>query len=127
VKALKYFEIKGTLLMRKPEVFAKEIKHEVYLPLRQVTLDDDVYYIIKQTHERLKHVDYKKTFEAVRVNAYGINREEYEWFVNHCRRCKLNKSNLSKPPLQPIESGGTNKRIQIDLIDIRSEPSGSYN
>jgi IS30 family transposase len=39
----------------------------------------------------------------------------------------LNRSNLSKPPLQPIESGGTNKRIQIDLIDMRSEPSGPYN
>ena len=78
VKALKYFEMKGTLLMRKPEVFAKGTEHEVDLPLRQVALDDDVYYTIKQTYERLGHAGYRKTFEAVRLDAYGINRKEYK-------------------------------------------------
>jgi hypothetical protein len=126
-KALKYFEMKGTLLMRKPEVFAEGTDHEVRLPLRQAALDDDVYYVIKQAHERLGHAGYKKTFEAVRLDVYGINREEVEWLTDHCRRCELNRPNHSRAPLQPIESSGTNMRCQIDLIDMRAEPSGPYN
>lgn len=50
--------------MRKPEVITAGT-----LPLRQVALDDDVYYIIKQTHERLGHAGAKKTYEAVRLDA----------------------------------------------------------
>jgi ABC-type uncharacterized transport system YnjBCD ATPase subunit len=46
-KALKYFEMKGTLLIRRPETIAQGTDHEVVLPLCQVALDDDVYYIIK--------------------------------------------------------------------------------
>jgi hypothetical protein len=126
-KAVTYFQMKGTLLMRKPEIIAAGTEHETHLPLRQVALDDDVYYIIKQTHERLGHAGSKKTYEAVRLDAYGINREECEWFTDHCRRCELNRPNRGKALLQPIESGGTNKRCQINLIDIRSEPSGPYN
>jgi hypothetical protein len=118
--------MKGTLLMRKPEIFAEGTDHEVALPLRQVALNDDVYYIIKQAHERLGHAGYKKTFEAIRLDAYGINREEVEWFTDHCRRCEMNRPNHTRAPLQPIETGGTNKRIQIDLIDMRAEPSGLY-
>jgi hypothetical protein len=41
VKALKFFEMKGTLLMRKPETFAPGTDHETHLPLRQVALDDE--------------------------------------------------------------------------------------
>jgi hypothetical protein len=33
--------------MRKPETFAEGTDYEVYLPLRQVALDDDVYYVIR--------------------------------------------------------------------------------
>jgi IS30 family transposase len=126
-KALTYFAMKGTLLMRKPEVVAAGTEHEIRLPLRQAALDDDIYYIIKQTHERLGHAGAKKTYEAVRLDAYGINRDECEWFTDHCRHCELNRPNRGKAPLQPIESGGTNQRCQIDLIDMRSEPSGPYN
>jgi hypothetical protein len=33
--------------MRKPETVAPGINHKTYLSLRQVTLNDDVYYVIK--------------------------------------------------------------------------------
>jgi hypothetical protein len=42
--------------MRKAEVVAAGTEHETYLLARQVALDDDVYYNVKQTHERLGHV-----------------------------------------------------------------------
>jgi hypothetical protein len=94
-KAFKYFEIKGTLLIRKPEMIAKGTKHEAYLPLRQVALDNDVYYIIKQAHERFGYAGYKKTYEAVRLDVYSINREKVKWFIDHYRRCEINRSNYT--------------------------------
>ena len=36
-------------------------EHETHLPVRQVALDDDVYYVVKQTTERLGHAGSKKT------------------------------------------------------------------
>ena len=83
-------------------------------PARQVTPDDDVYYIVKlkQTHERLGHADSKKIYEAVRLDASGIYRDEVEWFADHRRRWEFNRPNRSKAPLQPIGSGGINKRVQ---------------
>jgi hypothetical protein len=84
--------------MRKPETFAEGTDHKVYLPLRQVALNDDVYYVIKQVYERLKHAGYK-TFKAVRLDSYGINRKKVEWFIDHCRRYELNRPNYSRPPL----------------------------
>jgi hypothetical protein len=97
------------------------------LPLHQVTLNDDVYYVIKQVHERLKHAGYKKTFKAIRLNVYGINREEVKWFIDHCRRYELNRPNHSRPPLQSIKLSDINKRCQINLIDMRVKPSDPYN
>jgi hypothetical protein len=85
--------------MRKAEVVAAGTEHETYLPARQVALDDDVYYIVKQAHERLGHAS-KKTYEAVHLYAYGINRDEVEWFTGHCRRCELNGPNCNRAPLQ---------------------------
>ena len=41
--------------MRKAEVVAAGTEHEIHLPARQVALDDDVYYVVKQTNERLGH------------------------------------------------------------------------
>jgi hypothetical protein len=57
--------MKGTLLMRKPEIFAEGTDYKIALPLRQVALNKDVYYIIKQAYERLGYAGYKKTFKAV--------------------------------------------------------------
>jgi hypothetical protein len=86
------------------------------LPLCQITLDDDVYYIIKHTHERLGHTGSKKTYKAVRTNAYETNRDECEWFTDHYKRCDLNGPIHGKAPLQPIEPGDTDMRL------ILSEP-----
>jgi hypothetical protein len=96
--------------MRKPEIIAKGIKHEAYLLFRQVALDNDVYYTIKQTHERFNYAGYKKIYKTVCLDVYNINREEVKWFTDYYRRCEINKSNYTRAPLQPIESNNINKR-----------------
>jgi hypothetical protein len=84
------------------------------------------YYIVILAHECLGYAGSRNIYEALRLDAYGINRDECEWFTDHCRRCELKRPNCGKSPLQPIKSSGTNKRCQIDLIDMRLEPSGPY-
>lgn len=70
--------MKGTMLMRKLETIAASTNHEACLPLRQAVLDQQIYYVIKQSRERLKHAGSKKTYEAIHLDAYEINREECE-------------------------------------------------
>jgi hypothetical protein len=91
--------MKGTLLIRRPEIVGKDTKHQAKLSFRQVALDNDVYYVIKQAYKRLEHAGYRKTYEAVRLNVYSINREKYKWFIDYYRRCKLNRPNYNKTPL----------------------------
>jgi hypothetical protein len=98
-KALKYFEIKGPLLIRKPEILTEGAGHKIALPLRQAALDENIYYIIKSVYERLRHADYKKPFEIMRQDVYGINREEVEWFTDYCRSCEINRPNHTRAPL----------------------------
>jgi transposase InsO family protein len=38
----------------------------------------------------------------------------------------LNRPAATKAPLQPIVSGRAWERVQVDLIDMRHEPSGQY-
>jgi predicted protein tyrosine phosphatase len=64
--------------MHKLETIAAGTNHEARLPLCQAVLDQEIYYVIKQTHERLGHAGSKKTYEAIHLDAYGINREECE-------------------------------------------------
>jgi hypothetical protein len=108
-------------------MIVKGTKHEAYLPLRQVALDNDVYYTIKQAYERFSYAGYKKTYKAIRLDVYNINREKVKWFIDYYRRCEMNRFNYTRAPLQPIESDNINKRCQIDLIDIKVKPSGLYN
>lgn len=43
-----------------------------------------------------------------------------------CKNCALNRPAATKAPLQPIVSGRAWERVQVDLIDMRHEPSGQY-
>ena len=87
--------------MRKAEVVAAGTEHETHLPARQVALDDDVYYITKQTHERLgQRPALRRAMKLFALDAYGITRDEVEWFTDHCRRCELNRPNPSEAPLR---------------------------
>jgi hypothetical protein len=115
------------MFIHKPETITASTDHETHLPLRQAVLDQEIYYVIKQTYKRLGYTGLKKTYKAVRLNAYRINREKCKWFTDHCRRHKLNQPNRDKASLYPIKSNSINKRCYIDLIDMRAGFSGLYN
>jgi hypothetical protein len=64
------------MLIRKPKTITAGIDHETHLPLRQAVLNREIYYVIKQTYKRLGYTGLKKTYKAVRLDAYEINREK---------------------------------------------------
>ncbi|KFY30928.1 hypothetical protein V494_08032 [Pseudogymnoascus sp. VKM F-4513 (FW-928)] len=65
-----------------------------------------------------------KVWPTIEQQYYGIKREEVEFILKRCKNCSLNRPNTTKAPLVPIISGRAWDRVQIDLIDMRHDPSG---
>ena len=48
------------------------------------------------------------------------------FFIDHCDICMLNKRQNLIPTLNPIRSKYSLERFQIDMIDMRHDPSGNW-
>jgi hypothetical protein len=46
--------------------------------------------------------------------------------IKLCKNCALNRPAATKAPLHPIVTERAWERVQVDLIDMRHEPSGQY-
>ena len=86
----------------------------------------NVFLHITQAHEAVGHAGIRKTFEHANKSVYGISKEDVSWLLRHCKICLNNWANATKPPLEPIVVNNTLKRVQIDLMDFRHEPSREY-
>jgi hypothetical protein len=125
-KAVKFFSIQGTTLMRVPETVG--IKSDpLQLPARRVIMADAVYDEIRDIHHRLLHAGRDRCWDQIQRSCYGINRAEVEWFTTNCKFCVTRRPTSTKGEIQPIISTHVGERVQIDLIDMRAEPSGPYN
>ena len=69
---------------------------------------------------------YKKTFQRVKKEVYGISRTDIQWLLEHCQVCMLNRQNVTRAPLQPMEVKEIMAQVQADLIDMRTKPDGVY-
>ena len=87
---------------------------------------DATYSEIKTVHERLLHRGRDKTWNEIQSTCYSITREEVEWFTTHCKYYVERRPTTTKAPLQPIDTFEVAECVQVDLIDMRSEPSGVY-
>ena len=87
---------------------------------------DQVYEAIMESHQRLQHAGYIKTFQLLKQRYYGISREEVIWLLKHCHLCLQSRPSNTRALLEPISSGYTLERIQIDLVDMRTTPHNSY-
>ena len=101
----------------------KDSKHQIP---RYVVPQLEVFDIIIQEHLQLLHAGRNKVWPAIEQQYYGIKREDVEFILKRCKNCTLNRLNTTKAPLVPIISGRAWERVQIDLIDMRHEPSGQY-
>ena len=100
-----------------------DIRH---LNPRYVVRKAEVFDIIAQEHLKLLHAGRNKVWPTIEQQYYGIKREDVEFILKRCKNCMLNRPNTTKAPLVPIISGQAWERVQIDLIDMRHEPSGQY-
>jgi hypothetical protein len=92
--------------------------------LRCTVPESEVFDTIANEHLQLLHAGQIKTWAAVQQKYYGINRQEARFVLKRCKNCALNRPATTKAPLVPIISGRAWERVQIDLIDMRHEPSG---
>lgn len=93
---------------------------------RYVVPESEVFDIIANEHLQLLHAGQTKTWAAVQQKYYGIKREDIDFVLKRCKNCALNRPAATKAPLVPIVTGRAWERVQIDLIDMRHEPSGQF-
>ena len=86
----------------------------------------DAFDHIERIHAAGGHKGYKKTFQQVKKEVFGISRAEVQWLLEHCQVCLLNRQNTMRAPLQPIVVREILARVQADLIDMRTKPDGKY-
>ncbi len=86
----------------------------------------DAFDIIARVHAAGGHNGYKKTYQRVKNEAYGISRDDVQWLLEHCQVCMVNRQNITRAPLQPIVALNVHERVQADLIDMRTKPDGSF-
>jgi hypothetical protein len=112
------FELINNKLYRKSNVR--------YSNARYVVQKAEVFDIIAEEHLKLLYAGRNKVWPIIEQQYYGIKREDIEFILKRCKNCTLNRPNTTKAPLVPIISGRAWERVQIDLIDMRHEPSGQY-
>jgi hypothetical protein len=117
-RALRDFELINEGLYRKAD---KTYKTSCYFVSKNEGFDKVV-----QEHYRLDHPGRDKTWLAVDSRYYGINKLEVGWICAYCKFCKLNRPSAVKALLKPIIVNRTFERLQIDLINMRHEPSSTY-
>ena len=93
---------------------------------RIVACDYDAYRHIERIHVELGHPGAEKTFFEVNRQTFGISMEDIRWLKKRCLICAVNQPNNTRPPLEPMVVLKALERIQVDLIDMRHEPSGAY-
>lgn len=94
--------------------------------LRRCVTSNDVWSYMTKTHIQLGHPGRDQLWHALDKQYYGVKRSDCEWLKSHCTTCVLTQANKTKAPLTPIVVDETFERVQVDLIDMRHEPSGRY-
>lgn len=117
-RALTEFELQNNKLYRQSN--ARHPNPRLVVP------ESEVFDTIANEHLQLLHAGRDKTWAAIQQKYYGINRQEVKFILKLCKNCALNRPAATKAPLQPIVTERAWERVQVDLIDMRHEPSGQY-
>ena len=97
-----------------------------FLNPRYVVPESEAFDTIANEHLQHLHTGYIKIWAAIQQKYYGITRQEVAFVLKLFKNCALNRPATTKAPLIPIISGRAWERVQIDLIDMRHEPSGQF-
>ncbi|OMJ11143.1 SCAN domain-containing protein 3 [Smittium culicis] len=87
---------------------------------------EDFFESIKGVHYGLGHPGAEKTWKSLSSSIYGPTQEIIRAFVQCCPKCKKINSIKKNKHIVPITSEKPFERVEIDLIDMRSSPSGNF-
>lgn len=91
-----------------------------------VVPESEAFDIIANENLQLLYAGRERVWSVVQQKYYGISRQEVAFVLKPCKNCALNRPVATKAPLQPIITGRAWERVQVDLIDMRHEPSGQF-
>lgn len=55
----------------------------------------DSFDYIERIHAAGGHNEYKKTFQRVKKEVFGISRADVRWLLEHCQVCMVNRRNTT--------------------------------
>jgi putative transposase len=67
-----------------------------------------------------------KTHEYLFSRYSGIRQADVREIISRCVICALNKANETAPIIKPITSNCCMQRVQIDLMDFRTDADGEF-
>ena len=106
---------------------AKEDKNEEGSFL-YVVPNEDLYETINKIHIDKGHPGISKMMQFMKKKYSNVTQDAITHFVSFCEECNRKKNKTSKKSIvvKPIRSNMVNERVQVDLIDMQSDPDGEY-
>lgn len=102
-------------------ILGQKIKNKIL----QVALIEDYYFTIKKFHNKT-HSGICNTQATIQKHRACLPRDMIQQFIKTCPTCNLKQSQTVQPRLKPIKSENFWERVQLDLVDMRSENSNGY-
>ena len=88
---------------------------------RRVACDYDAAEVIEKIQCELEHAGNNKTFRKVNKLYIGINKVMVEWYLKRRAVCLNHRKSNTRAPLEPIIASQVLERVQMDLVDMRSQ------
>ena len=101
-----------------------DVKDEI----KYIVANEDLFEILKLCHESTDHGGQKKMTEESSRKYYNITSNAIKLYKSLCEGCARTRTKKGSKNVivKPIKSTDFGNRGQIDLIDIRSLPDGSF-
>lgn len=110
----------------KENLIAKRANDDVS-SIRYYCKVSEVHGILEKAHRNTGHKKRLGMEKEIAKNYSNVHRSIIEEYLKLCAMCQLKKKSKQKGlVVKPIISTEFNKRGQIDLIDMQTEPDGPY-
>ena len=93
---------------------------------RIVAITYDAVNYIARAHDAIRHTGARKTHQRLLKEVYGISQDDVEALLPGYKICAVNRTNNTKPPLEPIIATRVLERVQINLINFWHQPDGRF-
>ena len=97
-------------------------------PILYFIPSEELYSKIQEIHVQQGHGGINKMMAHLKKRYANITQRAVQLFISLCEECerRRNKGSSRAFVIKPIRSSDMNSRGQVDLIDMQSQPDGSY-